>query len=1051
VSQAEISQTLSLLFPPGSVLELRALRKSGGMASGYYTDFAKLAHDAEALDTTKEFAGMYVILNEINPVLFSRRANRIEMRLSKEEKATSDEDILHRWWLPVDVDPKRPSGISSSDEEHEESLRKAEKIRGFLSGMGWPEPIAADSGNGAHLLYRIDLPNDSESAQLIKQGLTVLSAFFSDEKSGVDTSVAKAAQLWKLYGTMAKKGDSVADRPHRRSQILSSPDNPEIVSRELLIQIASLLPAPPEPAKPINRKQTDILDLGIWLHTHGLSYREKPYGGGRLFLFDQCPFSSAHADGAYAIQFDNGAIFAGCHHNSCGGGEQRWSELRERFEGPRPKRNYEDRMKQQAREKAQAKAEYYGNIPDRSSSESYSAEIPANNPEPDSKPEFHSSSSDITEQATEILHTGDPVAYIKNSIAGDHEGDDVVASCLIMSFASRSVLNSNGLHVLVTGESGKGKSHIFDTMIQHVPPEQRLDGRLSDKALYYTEGLKPGTAICLDDVTLSEPMQETLKGVTTSFKKPFIYRTVNKDRKGQVCTIPERCIWWVAKVEGTGDDQVWNRMLTCWIDDSAEQDEKVLARELAAAEEFPEVFTEIREEVLVSHEIWKQVLPVHVVIPYAKRIRFTSSTNRRNPGMLLDLIKSHAALFQYQRQQVRRDNVNVVIASEEDFICASQIYQALNSVSGGQSTKLTKTEAWLIDLIRNTGRSEFTMKELVDLSGSSYESIRKLIRGKGQNSSYHGLLEKCPAITYLNRTDVTDNGSKSQLVYVWNDVLYRVWSSGGGCWLSGDGNGNGNGDGNGTQNYPKHTYHDDSPSGSKAGTPDLITGATGECQKPSGEKFSPPNEEQNEEYSKNNKNNNYLENDRRKNPSAENTHDPLYTPLSPPGSFLRSDEKVDTKAILDPFRESEEKSYGEKISPVFSDQPVFSPDTPVTPLVIDPDDYGPINGVWGGTCAVCGGKWVQYTEKFSQKMKAEDRFSHKICQKCYDRAVLRKSKTFTALPGLLHTAHMVRAHTDIGRCEVCNTGPAVWIDPDTKQKICQVCYSREQEKAEGLS
>jgi len=148
------------------------------------------------------------------------------------------------------------------------------------------------------------------------------------------------------------------------------------------------------------------------------------------------------------------------------------------------------------------------------------------------------------------------------------------------------------------------------------------------------------------------------------------------------------------------------------------------------------------------------------------------------------------------------------------------------------------------------------MKELVDQSRGSYESIRKLIRGKGQNSSYHGLLEKCPAITYLNRTDVTDNGSKSQLVYVWNDVLYRVWSSGGGCWLSGDGNGNGNGDGNGTQNYPKHTYHDDSPSGSKAGTPDLITGATGECQKPSGEKFSPPNEEQNEEYSKNNKNNN---------------------------------------------------------------------------------------------------------------------------------------------------------------------------------------------------
>jgi hypothetical protein len=41
---------------------------------------------------------------------------------------------------------------------------------------------------------------------------------------------------------------------------------------------------------------------------------------------------------------------------------------------------------------------------------------------------------------------------------------------------------------------------------------------------------------------------------------------------------------------------------------------------------------------------------------------------------------------------------------------------------------------------------------------------------------------------------------------------------------------------------------------------------------------------------------------------------------------------VDTKAILDPVCESEEKSGGEKFSPAFSDQPVFSPVTKVTML-----------------------------------------------------------------------------------------------------------------------
>ena len=118
-------------------------------------------------------------------------------------------------------------------------------------------------------------------------------------------------------------------------------------------------------------------------------------------------------------------------------------------------------------------------------------------------------------------------------------------------------------------------------------------------------------------------------------------------------------------------------------------------------------------------------------------------------------------------------------------------------------------------------------------------------------------------------------------------------------------------------------------------------------------------------------------------------------------------------------------------------------------MVIDPDDYWPINGVWSGPCVVCGGKWVYYTEKFSQRMKAENRFSYKVCKRCYEQAVERKSRSFTSLPGLLNVADMVRADRDIGRCNVCNTGPAVWIDPSSRQKICQICYEREKGR-EGL-
>jgi len=774
--EESIRTALSVLFPEGSVVELRALGERTHY--GYYTDFDRLARDAAVLDSTSGISGIYITLNQVHSDLLSRCANRMK-RAGQREPQTSDGDIMHRLWFPIDIDPVRPAGISSSDAEHAAAFDKAEKIREFLSERGWPDPVIADSGNGAHLLYAIDLPNTQESTTLIKNCLTVLSTFFSDKESEVDTSVSNAARIWKLYGTLSRKGDSTSTRPHRRSLLLEVPQEVHVVEYEQIAHLSSLLFECPVEMNPSKAQGTSTSgeDLGAWLSSHGLSYRKKPFAGGRIFLFDHCPFSPAHKDGAYAIQFDNGGIFAGCHHNSCGGGRQRWQELRERFEGTkgREKQDYETYRRKSIREKAQAKAEYYGNHPETTET------IQTTNPD--------TNISRHQKTAYDILTNGNPIEYILNSFAQEHEGDFVIAQCLIMSFASRTVINSNGLHVLVTAESGKGKSHAFDTMIQHIPQDSRLDGRVSDKALFYAEDLKPGTALCLDDVSLSDSMQETLKGVTTSFKKPFIYRTVNKDRKGQVCIIPERCVWWVAKKEGTGDDQIWNRMLTCWIDDSREQDEKVLVRELASAAALPTAETLNRDELIVCQQIWEQLTPVYVVIPYATRIRFTSSANRRNPGMLLDLIKSIACLCQFQREKTQAHGQPVIYANIDDFRYANRIYQALNGESGSQITKLTRSESDLITVLRS-GKQEFTAAELSKLTGSSERTIRKQICGyNSYGKDYSGLLEKCPAVSYLDRTVTDEEGRvrRSCKCFVWDDEVYQNWVSGGGCWLDSEG------------------------------------------------------------------------------------------------------------------------------------------------------------------------------------------------------------------------------------------------------------------------
>lgn len=221
----ETIRAMNLILEPGQVTELRALGVSTESyrrphtVSGYF-DFDNIEVLARAaIELSPYSKGVYFIPNPVNTALLARAANHVCP--INQEPLTSDSDITARRWLLVDIDAKRPSGISSTDAEHNAAIDKARQILDVLGGKGWPQPILADSGNGAHLLYRVDLPvNGGDLVKRILQGLAVM---FDDEHSEVDTSVHNPARIWKLYGTFSRKGDDVADRPHRMARILEAP------------------------------------------------------------------------------------------------------------------------------------------------------------------------------------------------------------------------------------------------------------------------------------------------------------------------------------------------------------------------------------------------------------------------------------------------------------------------------------------------------------------------------------------------------------------------------------------------------------------------------------------------------------------------------------------------------------------------------------------------------------------------------------------------------------------------------------------------------------
>jgi putative DNA primase/helicase len=320
-------QFLRLLCSPGSVHELRVLAPTGRVSSGYYDDLARLAADAVA---QSGIGNVYVTLNPVSPDCRSRACNRSVW--AGRGGSTKDGEITRRTTLLIDFDPIRVTGIPSTDEEHAAALDLAKTVRHHLSEIGWPEPLMTDSGNGAALLYRIDLPTDDGG--LVKRVLEHASKRFSTGAVKIDTSVHNAARITRVPGTLNFKGENRPERPHRLAKIVEQPMELKYVRREQLEQFVGTDHAVAESGK--RACTASHFDAPAWLTSKGIGFTEKRgecHGQlGTWYTLAYCPFKGPdHTDGNTGIFVaEDGRVFAKCHHDKCKA--ENWRSLRRKID-----------------------------------------------------------------------------------------------------------------------------------------------------------------------------------------------------------------------------------------------------------------------------------------------------------------------------------------------------------------------------------------------------------------------------------------------------------------------------------------------------------------------------------------------------------------------------------------------------------------------------------------------------------------------------------------------------------------------------------------------
>lgn len=383
IDNAEQQLRIVLIDAPGRtddcVFELRALKKKGRFTetrSGFYDadHLRQMATDAIRLER-QGMNGVYWTLNPVDRQLHAIRENREDQ--AGDGESAGDVHILRRRYLLIDFDPKRHPKISSSDAEKELARTVCMAVQAFLKSLGWPEPVVADSGNGFHLLYYIDLPtddrieSDADPRGIVERCLKALAHQYSTNSVTVDAGNWNPARICKLYGTASRKGTSTQERPHRRSRLLEVPAEKVVVPRSLLEDLARK--APPETKrkgkqKPVPKRRatsshtsngaernadvsgategtTDHTFIRGWMREFmpDAGEPEAWQGDGLRWRLPQCPFNPAHVDGSSAILvMPEGGISFKCQHGATPGedgkvcSEHTWSDVRDLIEEREP-------------------------------------------------------------------------------------------------------------------------------------------------------------------------------------------------------------------------------------------------------------------------------------------------------------------------------------------------------------------------------------------------------------------------------------------------------------------------------------------------------------------------------------------------------------------------------------------------------------------------------------------------------------------------------------------------------------------------------------------
>lgn len=310
------------------------------------------------------------------------------------------------------------------------------------------------------------------------------------------------------------------------------------------------------------------------------------------------------------------------------------------------------------------------------------------------------------EEAKTFLQS-DNLLQITNNLIGKSGviGEELNRLIMFLIFTSRK--RENPLHVVSLGSSGTGKTHLQEKVGALVPEEERIEiTTLSENAFYYfgQRELKH-RVILIEDLDGAEnvmyPMRELMS------KRKISKTIAHKNNKGETKTIHLIVEGPVSVAGCTTQESIYednaNRSFLLYLDESAEQDEKIMHYQRAVSAGKINREEEIKAATLLQN--CQHILePIKVVNPYAELLQIPSNVlkPRRSNKHYLDFIETVTFYYQYQRaKKVDESTGEIFIETTiEDIQEANKLMKEIllrksDEVSGACRNYFEKLKNWL--------------------------------------------------------------------------------------------------------------------------------------------------------------------------------------------------------------------------------------------------------------------------------------------------------------------------------------------------------------------